>query len=192
MKKDIAEFVSRYLTCQQIKAKHQRPGGLLQPLPIPEWKWEHITMDFVVGLPKSLQGYDFVWVIIDRVTKLAHFLRVKVNYPLNKLAQLYIQEIVRLHGVSTSIVSNRDPKFTSHFWESLQAAMGTKLTFSTTYHPQTDGQSECSIQTFEDMLRACVLDLGGRWDSHLPLIEFAYNNKYHSSIEMAHFESLYK
>ena len=129
--------------------------------------------------------------IIDRVTKLAHFLRVKVNYPLNKLAQLYIQEIVRLHGVSTSIVSNRDPKFTSHFWESLQAAMGTKLTFSTTYHPQTDGQSECSIQTFEDMLRACVLDLGGRWDSHLPLIEFAYNNKYHSSIEMAHFESLY-
>ena len=192
MKRDIAEFVSRYLTCQQIKAKHQRPGGLLQPLPIPEWKWEHITMDFVVGLPKSLQGYDFVWVIIDQVTKLAHFLRVKVNYPLNKLAQLYIQEIVRLHGVSTSIVSNRDPKFTSHFWESLQAAMGTKLTFSTTYHPQTDGQSECSIQTFKDMLRACVLDLGGRWDSHLPLIEFAYNNKYHSSIEMAHFESLYK
>ena len=145
MKRDIAEFVSRHLTCQQIKAKHQRPGGLLQPLPIPEWKWEHITMDFVVGLPKSLQGYDFVWVIIDRVTKLAHFLRVKVNYPLNKLAQLYIQEIVRLHGVSTSIVSNRDPKFTSHFWESLQATMGTKLTFNTTYHPQTDGQSECSI-----------------------------------------------
>ena len=192
MKRDIAEFVSRYLTCQQIKAKHQRPRGLLQPLPIPEWKWEHITMDFVVGLPKSLQGYDFVWVIIDQVTKLAHFLRVKVNYPLNKLAQLYIQEIVRLHRVSTSIVSNRDPKFTSHFWESLQATMGTKLTFSIAYHPQTDGQSKCSIQTFEDMLRACVLDLGGRWDSHLPLIEFAYNNKYHSSIEMAHFESLYR
>ena len=122
-------------------------------------------MDFVVGLPKSLQGYDSVWVIVDRVTKSAHFLRVKVNYPLNKLAELYIQEIVRLHGVPSSIVSDRDPKFTSHFWESLQTVMSTKLTFSTAYHPQTDGQSERTIQTFEDMLRACVLDLGGRWDS---------------------------
>ena len=170
MKKDIVEFVSHCLTCQQIKAEHQRLGGLLQPLPILEWKWEHISMDFVVGLPKSLQGYASVWVIVDRVTKSAHFLRVKVNYPLNKLAELFIQEIVRLHGVPSSIMSDRDPKFTSHFWESLQTAMGSKLTFITTYHPQTNGQSECTIQTFEDMLRACVLDLGGRWDSHLPTI----------------------
>ena len=92
-------------------------------------------MDFVVGLPKSLQGYASVWVIVDRVTKSAHFLRVKVNYPLNKLAELFIQEIVRLHGVPSSIMSDRDPKFTSHFWESLQTAMGSKLTFITTYHP---------------------------------------------------------
>ena len=119
-------------------------------------------MDFVVRLPKSLQGYDLVWVIVDRVTKSARFLHVKVNYHLNKLAKLYIQEIVSLHGVPSSIVSDRDPKFTSHFWESLQTALGTKLTFSTAYHPQTDGQFECTIQTFEDMLRACVLDLGGR------------------------------
>ena len=192
MKKDIAKFVSRCLTCQQIKAEHQRPGGLLQPLTIPEWKWEHISMDFVVGLPKSLQGYDSIWVIVDRVTKSTHFLRVKVNYPLNKLAELYIQEIVRLHGVPSSIVSDRDPKFTSHFWESIQTSLGTKLTFSTAYHPQIDGQSERTIQTFEDMLQAYVLDLGGRWDSHLPLIEFVYNNNYHSSIEMAPFESLYE
>ena len=115
LKKDIVEFVSHCLTCQQIKAERQLPRGLLQPLPIPEWKWEHISTDFVVGLPKSLQGYDLVWVIVDRVTKSAHFLRVKVNYPLNKLAKLYIQEIVRLHGVPSSIVSDRDPKFTSHF-----------------------------------------------------------------------------
>ena len=98
---------------------------------------------------------------------------------------------MRLHGVPSSIVSDRDPKFTSHFWERLQTCMGTKLTFSTTYHPQIDGQFERTIQTFEDMLRACVLDLGGIWDSHLPLIEFAYNNSYHSNIGMAPFESLY-
>ena len=102
-------------------------------------------MDFVDGLPKSLQGYDSVWVIVDRVTKSAHFLRVKVNYSLNKLAELYTQEIVRLHGVPTSIVSDRDPKFTSHFWESLQVAMGTNQTFSIAYHPQTDGQSKHTI-----------------------------------------------
>ena len=107
MKKDIAELVSHCLTCQQIKAERQLPRGLLQPLPIPEWKWERISMDFVVGLPKSLQGYDLVWVIVDRVTKSAHFLRVKFNYPLNELAKMYIQEIVRLHGVPSSIVSDR-------------------------------------------------------------------------------------
>uniref|UniRef100_A0A2N9G885 RNA-directed DNA polymerase n=1 Tax=Fagus sylvatica TaxID=28930 RepID=A0A2N9G885_FAGSY len=191
MKNDIAKYVAECLTCQQVKAEHQRPGGLLQPLPIPEWKWEHVTMDFVVGLPRSLKGHDAIWVIVDRLTKSAHFLPIKVNFTLDKLARLYIQEIVRLHGAPVSIVSDRDPRFTARFWKSLQAAMGTTLNFSTAFHPQSDGQSERTIQTLEDMLRACILDLGGRWDDHLPLVEFAYNNSYHSSIEMAPYEALY-
>ena len=114
-----------------------------------------------------------------------------MNFTLDKLAWLYIQEIVRLNGASLSIVSDRDPRFTARFWKSLQAAMWTTLNFSTTFHPQSDGQSERTIQTLEDMLRTCILDLGGRWDDHLPLVEFAYNNIYHSSIEMAPYEALY-
>ena len=148
-------------------------------------------MDFVVGLPRSLKEHDAIWVIVDRLTKSAHFLLVKVNFTLDKLPWLYIQEIVRLHGAPVSIVSDRDPQFTTRCWKSLQAAMGTTLNFSTAFYPQSDRQSEQSIQTFEDMLRACILDLRGRWDNHLPLVEFAYNNSYHSSIEMAPYEALY-
>ncbi|KAL5545238.1 hypothetical protein UlMin_009022 [Ulmus minor] len=133
------------------KAEHQRPSGLLQPLMIPEWKWEHISMDFVMGLPKTLKGYNSIWVIVDRLTKSAHFLPVKNTYKMEQYAKLYVQEIVRLHGIPLSIVSDRDPKFTSTFWKSLHKAMGTRLRFSTAFHPQTDGQSERTIQTLEDM-----------------------------------------
>ena len=119
MKRDIAEYVSRCLTCQQVKAEHQRPSGLAQPLPIPKWKWEHITMDFVVGLPRSRSGYDSIWVVVDRLTKSVHFLPVKKTYPMDRLAQVYVNEIVRLHGTPVSIVSDRDPRFTSYFWPSL-------------------------------------------------------------------------
>ena len=148
-------------------------------------------MDFVTRLPKSVKGHDAIWVIVDRLTKSSHFLPIKTTFSLDRLAQLYIMEIVRLHGVPISIVSDRDPRFTSKFWNNLHKAMGTKLDFSTAFHPQTDGQLERTIQTLEDMLRACVLDLKGSWEIHLPLIEFAYNNSYHSSIEMAPFEALY-
>ena len=110
---------------------------------------------------------------------------------MDKLASLYVSEIVKLHGVPLSIVSDRDPRFTSHFWGSLQQALGTKLHFSTAFHPQTDGQSERTIQTLEDMMRACVLEFKGNWDGHLPLIEFSYNNGYHSSVGMAPYEALY-
>jgi hypothetical protein len=147
MKRDVAEFVERCSTCQQVKAEHQRPAGPLQPLEIPVWKWEEIAMDFLVGLPRTQAGYDAIWVIVDRLTKAAHFILVKVKYSLEKLTELYLQEIVRLHGVPKAIVSDRDPRFTSRFWMSLQKAMGTKLQFSTAYHPQTDGQSERTIQT---------------------------------------------
>lgn len=129
--------------------------------------------------------------IVERLTKSAHFLTIRMNYSLSKLTQLYIQDIVRLHGAPTSIVSDRGPRFIVHFWQSLQAAMRTKLSFSTSSHLQTDGQSKHTIQTLKDMLRACILDLGGNWDNCLLLIEFAYNNSYHASIKMAPYKSLY-
>ncbi|KAL0285964.1 UNVERIFIED_CONTAM: Transposon Ty3-G Gag-Pol polyprotein [Sesamum calycinum] len=191
MKKDVAEFVARCLTCQQVKAEHQAPAGKLHPLTIPEWKWEKITMDFIVGLPRTFRKHDAIWVVVDRLTKSAHFLPIRQNDSLDKLAELYVSEIVRLHGIPTSIVSDRDPRFTSHFWGSLQRALGTKLHFSTAFHPQTDGQSERTIQTLEDMMRASVIEFRGNWDDHLPLMEFAYNNSFHSSVGMAPYEALY-
>lgn len=191
MKKDVARFTSSCLVCQQVKAERQRPGGLLQPLPIPEWKWEHITMDFVSGLPRTPSGKNAIWVIVDRLTKTTHFIPFRVGLTTEGLAALYIQQIVRLHGVPVSIVSDRDTRFTSHFWKSLQKGLGTQLKFSTAYHPQTDGQSERTIQTLEDMLRTCMLDFGGTWEDHLHLIEFSYNNSYQASIEMSPFEALY-
>ncbi|KAL4346647.1 hypothetical protein GQ457_17G011550 [Hibiscus cannabinus] len=191
MKKDISDYVARCLTCQQVKAEHQHPSGLLQPIRIPEWKWERITMDFVTGLPLTPSKKDSVWVIVDRLTKSAHFIPVRTNYPVDKLAKLYISEIVRLHGVPLSIISDRDPKLTSRFWRALQDALGTNLNFSTAFHPQTDGQSERVIQILEDMLRGCVIDFRGTWEDFLPLAEFAYNNSYQASIRMAPYEALY-
>ncbi|KAL0549969.1 hypothetical protein IC582_014464 [Cucumis melo] len=191
MKQEIAEYVDRCLICQQVKPIRQRPGGFLNPLPVPEWKWEHITMDFLFGLPRTSSGHDGIWVIVDRLTKTTQFIPIKMTSTLDQLARLYVDKIVSQYGVPVSIVSDRDPRFTSKFWPSLQKAMGTGLKFSTSFHPQTDGQSERTIQTLEDMLRACVLQLKGSWDTHLPLMEFAYNNNYQSSIGMAPYEALY-
>ena len=129
--------------------------------------------------------------IVDRLTKSAHFLPVKTTYTAEQYAKLYLDVVVSLHEIPISIVTNRGSQFTSHFWRSFQQALGTQVHFSTAFHPQTDGQSERTIQTLEDMLRACVLDFEGSWDKYLPLIEFAYNNSYHSSIQMAPFEALY-
>ncbi|GJX55372.1 putative nucleotidyltransferase, ribonuclease H [Tanacetum coccineum] len=145
---------------QDVKIEHQRASGLLQPLEIPMWKWDEISMDFVTGLPTTQKRHDAIWVVVDRLTKSAHFLPIRKNYGISKLAEIFRQEIVRLHGTPTSIVSDRDPKFTSRFWKGLQKAWGTRLKFSTAFHPQTDGQSERTIQTLEDMLRACALEMG--------------------------------
>ena len=120
-------------------------------------------MDFVVGLPLTRRKHDSVWVVVDRLTKSAHFLPVRTDYLLDKLAELYIKEIVRLHGIPISIISDRDPRFTSRFWEKMQEALGTRLNFSIAFHPQTDGQSERVIQIMEDMLRSCVIDYEGSW-----------------------------
>ena len=148
-------------------------------------------MDFVTHLPWTPQRHDAVSVIVDRLTKSAHFLAVRITFSLERFYRFYIREIVRLHGVPVSIVSDRDLRFTAHFWKSFQKAMGTRLTMSTAFHPQTDGQSERTIQVLEDMLRACVLDHHRSWEEHLPLVEFAYNNSYQASIQMAPYEALY-
>ncbi|GJY11240.1 putative reverse transcriptase domain-containing protein [Tanacetum coccineum] len=146
------------------QAEYQKPSGLLVQPEIPQWKWENITMDFVTKLPKTATGQDTIWVIVDRLTKSAHFLPMREDDSLEKLTRHYLKEIVLRHGVPVSIISDRDGRFTSHFWRSLHKALGTQLDMSTTYHPQTDGQSERTIQTLEDMLLACVLDFGKSWD----------------------------
>ncbi|GJZ08082.1 reverse transcriptase domain-containing protein, partial [Tanacetum coccineum] len=165
MKAEIATYVSKCLTYAKVKSEHQRPSGFLVQPDIPEWKWEKITMDFITKLPKTVAGFDSIWVIADHLTK---------------------------HGIPVSIISDRDSHFTLRVWQSLHKALGTQLNLSTAYHPQTDGQSERTIQTLEDMLRACMIDFGNGWDRHLPLVEFLYNNSCHTSIKVAPYEAFYE
>nr|GFC18106.1 retrotransposable element Tf2 [Tanacetum cinerariifolium] len=145
------------LICQQVKIEHQWASGLLQPLDISVWKWDEISIDFVTGLPRTQRRHDAIWVVVDRFTKSAHFLPIRKDYSVSKLAEMFQQEIVRLHGTPSTIVSDRDLRFASRFWKGLQKAWGTRLKFSTAFHPQTDGQTERTIQTLEDMLRSCAL-----------------------------------
>nr|GEZ99821.1 retrotransposon protein, putative, Ty3-gypsy subclass [Tanacetum cinerariifolium] len=145
MKRDIAEYVSRCLTCSKIKAEHQKPLGLLQQPEIPECKWKKITMDLVTKLPRISDGYDAIWVIVDRLTKSTHFLPIREDYKMKKLARIYINEIVARHGVPVSIISDRDGRFALHLWQALQEVLGTKLHTSTAYHPETDGQRESQL-----------------------------------------------
>nr|GEU78828.1 reverse transcriptase domain-containing protein [Tanacetum cinerariifolium] len=152
---------SKCLTCTKVKVEHQKPSGLLQQPEIPVRKWKRITMDFIVGLSRTPSGYDLIWVIVDRLTKSTHFLLVKSTDSMEKLTQLYLKGILCRHGVPMSIISDRDSKFMSRFWRSHQGALGTQLDMSTAYHPKMGGQSERTIQTQEDMLRACVIDFGG-------------------------------
>ncbi|GJZ66412.1 putative reverse transcriptase domain-containing protein [Tanacetum coccineum] len=161
MKAIIAEYVSKCLTCSRVKAECQKPSGLLVQPEIPMWKWERITMDFVTKLPKTSTGHDAIWVIVDRLTKSAHFIPIRATDSMETLTRLYIKEIVSRHGIPISIISDSDNYFTSRFWQSLQNALGTQLDISTTYHPETDGQ------------------------------KFSYNNSYHASIKAAPFEALY-
>nr|GEX76329.1 putative reverse transcriptase domain-containing protein [Tanacetum cinerariifolium] len=161
MKAIIVEYVGKYLTCSRIKAECQKPSGLLVQPEIPMWKWERITMDFIMKLPKTSNGHDTIWVIVDRLTKSAHFIPTRETDSMETLTRLYIKEIVSRHGVPISIISDRDSHFTSKFLKSLQNAFGTQLDISTAYHPETDGQN------------------------------FSYNNSYHASIKASPFEALY-
>nr|GEX49521.1 reverse transcriptase domain-containing protein [Tanacetum cinerariifolium] len=142
-------------------------------------------MDFITKLPKTSTSQDTIWIIVDRLTKSAHFLLMKETDSMEKLTRQYLKEVVSRHGVPVSIISDRDGKFTSHFWKSLSKALCTQLDMSLAYHLHTDGQSERTIQTLEDMLHACMIDFGKGWDKHLPLVEF------HTSIKAAPFEALY-
>ena len=130
-------------------------------------------MDFITGLPRTRSGYDSIWVVVDRLTKVAHFILVKTTYTSAKLAKIYMTRIICLHGVPRSIVSDRGTQFTSMFWKQLHETLGTRLEFSTTFHPQTDGQTERVNQILEDMLRACGLDYGSSWDDNFPYAEFS-------------------
>ncbi|WVZ58903.1 hypothetical protein U9M48_009123 [Paspalum notatum var. saurae] len=179
MKREIAKYVSECDVCQRVKAGHLKPVGMLQPLAVPTWKWEDIHMDFIVGLPRTPKGYDSIWVIIDRFTKSAHFIPEKTIYYAKTYAEIYIARIVSLHG----------SLFVSRFWEQLQTALGTNSIHSSAYHPQTSGQVERVNQILKDMLRACALTYSTKWDECLPLAEFAYNNSYQKSLEMAPFEA---
>lgn len=151
LKKDMLDLVSRYLVCQLVKDKHLRPGGMLQPLPHPKWKWKCITCDFVTGLPCTRHQLDTVWMIVDWLTKLVHIISIKLH---------------------REILYDQDPRFTFTFWTSLQRELGIETKFSTLYYPQTEGHSEQTIQILEDLLKSCVLDFGSLWDEHLPLVEF--------------------
>ena len=191
MKRETAKYVSECDTCKRVKASHLKVAGTLQPLPIPSWKWEDIAMDFIVGLPRTPQGYDSIWVIIDRLTKTAHFIPVKTTYPVKKYAEIYIDRIVSLHGVPKTIISDRGTQFVARFWEQLLQSLGTKLIRSSAYHPQTDGQTERVNQILEDMLRACAIHYENSWGKCLSLAELSYNNSYQASLKMAPFEVLY-
>jgi hypothetical protein len=158
---------------------------------MPEWKWEEIAMDFIVGLLRSQSGYDSIWVIVDRLTKVAHFIPLKTTYPRSQLAELYMSRTVYLHRVSKNIVSDRGTQFTSKFWEMLHETLDTQLGFSSTYHPQTDRLTERVNQILEGMLRACALQYGRSWDKSLLYAMFSYNNSYQESLKMAPFEMLY-
>nr|GFA49764.1 putative reverse transcriptase domain-containing protein [Tanacetum cinerariifolium] len=152
--------------------------------------WPNVKADIATYLHRTSSGYDTIWVIVDRLTKSAHFLPMREDDSMDKMTKLYLKEVVTRHGIPISIIFDRDPRFASDFWRAFQKALGTRLDMSTAYHPQTDGQSERTIQTLEDMLRACVIDFGNGWERHLPLVEFSYNNSYHASIKAAPFKCL--
>lgn len=148
-------------------------------------------MDFVGGLPMTSQRHDCIMVVVDKLTKSAHFIPVKTTFEASTIDQIFLKEIIRLHGVPRKIISDRDARFNSRFWKSLLQSMGTQLNFSTAYHPETDGQTERVNQVLEDMRRMYVMDQQNQWEKYLPLVEFAYNNSYHSSIQAAPFEIFY-
>ncbi|KAL3675441.1 hypothetical protein R1sor_025389 [Riccia sorocarpa] len=194
MKEDTANYVRSCGECQQIKATNQAPAGLLQPLPIPSKRWEHISIDLVCELPMTKTGFDSIVVFVDKLSKMIHLCQTRKDVSAPELAQLYLRTVVSHHGLSQVIITDRGTQFTSLFWRITQNLFGlfkTKLAFSTAYHPQTDGQTERVNRTIEYMLRAFTMEEQEGWDNLLPLVEFAYNNSTNSSTGATPFFLMY-
>ena len=191
MRSDILLYVRECLQCQQVKVEQKRLPGELQPLDVPGKKWESISMDFITKLPTTRGNFDTIFVVVDRLTKMAHFFPMKKTDTALHVARLFVKEIFRLHGMPKSIVSDRDSKFTSNFWQATFQAIGTQLRMSTAFHPQTDGETERVNRVLEDMLRMYVSERQNNWVDYLPLVEFAYNSSWHASIQMTPFEAMY-
>jgi hypothetical protein len=191
MKKEVVDCIAKCLECQKVKDEHRHPTSFLHPLPIPEWKWEVVTMDFITKLPKTNKKHDSIMVVVDKLTKAAHFIPVKLTHKASNIVDVYMREIDRLHGIPKTIMSDKDPKFTSKFWKGLFNGSGTNLNFSTTYHPESDGQIKRVNQVIEDMLRMYVMDKPSKWEDYIHLVEFSYNNGYQTSLNMSPFEALY-
>ena len=191
MKRNVEDYIRSCVACQQNKPSHQRPMGLLQPLPIPDRRWQQVTMDLITQLPESRSGHDAVFVVVDKLTKMVHYIPTKTTADAPELARLFMKDVVKHHGVPESIVSDRDTRFTSLFWKSLWEQLGTKLHMSTAYHPQSDGQTERANRVLEEALRAYVSPLHDDWDNHLPVLEFANNSTISASSGKTPFELNY-
>ncbi len=187
LRADVRHYIQTCPCCQISKSRNRKPLGLLQPLPIPERKWEQTTMDFITQLPKTPRGFDAIMVVVDKLTKMVHLAATHTTATAPSTAELYFDTVSKLHGLQSSIVSDRDSKFTSSFWESLFSLFGTKLKRSTAYHPQTDGQTERTNRTLEEMLRAYVSDRHNDWDTRLAAAEFAINNAINASTKQTPF-----
>ena len=190
MKGDVENYIKQCTTCQKAKHSLQHPMGLLQPLPVPEGIWQDLTMDFIEGLPKS-EGYSVILVVVDRLTKYAHFMAIRHPYTTATVAQTFLDNVVKHHGFPTSIVSDRDTIFVSNFWKQLFTLYKVELKLSTAYHPQTDGQSKRVNQCLEMYLRCVVHDSPSKWKSWLSLAELWYNTSFHSSLGCSPFKALY-
>jgi hypothetical protein len=167
MKGEIAEYVSGCDTCQRIKASHLKTVGQMQPLSIPAWKWDDISIDFIVRLLLTPRKHDSIWLIVERLTKTAHFIPVHTTYSAERYAEIYVDLVVRLHDIPKTILSERGTQFVAHFYAQVHESLGTKLIHSSSYHPQTDGQTERVNQLVEGMLRACVIHFDETWDNKL-------------------------
>jgi hypothetical protein len=170
MKREIIEHIARCIECQKVKAEHRHPAGLLQPLPIPKWKWEVVTMDFIIGFPRTSKQHDSIMVLVDKITKYAHFIPLKTTHKAADVDDIFLKEVARLHEIPKMILSDRDSKLTSNFWKGLFKGFRMNLNFSTTYHPKFDGQTERVNRGIEDMLRMYVMNKPTRWEDYLHLV----------------------
>lgn len=190
MKRDVQDYVTKCEICQKIKPINYKPHGLLMPLPIPSQVWQDITMDFITDLP-LVEAKSVILVVVDRLTKYAHLIPLPRKFNATMVADVFVREVIKLHGIPASIVSDKDKVFTSHFWKEIHRLSGTKLKYSSAYHPETDGQSEVTNRVLKMYLRSYCFQTPRLWLKLLPWAELWYNSSHHSSINMSPFKALY-